>query len=87
MSRLLIVSARLPVTISIVDGETHVLPSMGGLATGLRGPHERTGGLWVGWPGHAAPSSAKRRADLTRLLAAHRTVPEWLMVLPPVLVH
>ena len=78
MSRLLIVSNRLPVTVSIADGETHVLPSMGGLATGLRGPHERTGGLWIGWPGHAAPSSAKRLAELTQLLAAHRTVPVWL---------
>ena len=23
----------------------------GGLATGLRGPHERSGGFWIGWPG------------------------------------
>ena len=78
MSRLLIVSNRLPVTLAVDDGEAHVVPSVGGLATGLRGPHERTGGLWIGWPGQPAPTSAKRRADLGQLLAAHGTVPVWL---------
>ena len=43
MSRLLIVSNRLPVTVSTDDGAPHVVPSAGGLATGLRGPHERGG--------------------------------------------
>ena len=76
--RLLIVSNRLPVTLTVDDGEARVVPSVGGLATGLRGPHERTGGLWIGWPGHAAPSQAKRRAELTHLLAEHGTVPVWL---------
>ena len=28
--------------------------STGGLATGLRGPHEQSGGLWIGWPGDVA---------------------------------
>ena len=78
MSRLLIVSNRLPVTVTLVDGDAEVVASAGGLATGLRGPHERTGGVWIGWPGHVPPSDAKRRAELTQLLAAHRTAPVWL---------
>ncbi len=78
MSRLLIVSNRLPVTLTVDDGEAHVVPSVGGLATGLRGPHERTGGVWVGWPGQPAPGSTKRRAELAQLLAEHRAVPVWL---------
>ena len=78
MTRLLIVSNRLPVTVTMEDGEAHVVPSVGGLATGLRGPHQRTGGVWIGWPGQAAPSHPKRRAELAQLLAAHRTAPVWL---------
>jgi trehalose 6-phosphate synthase/phosphatase len=49
--RLIIVSNRLPVTVTLEGGCTVVRPSVGGLATGLRGPHERSGGVWVGWPG------------------------------------
>ena len=38
MSRLIIVSNRLPVTVHARDGRAVVRPSAGGLATGLRGP-------------------------------------------------
>jgi trehalose 6-phosphate synthase/phosphatase len=76
--RLLIVSNRLPVTLTSDDGDTRVVPSVGGLATGLRGPHARSGGVWVGWPGQAPPADAERRAELAQLLAAHGTAPVWL---------
>ena len=45
VDRLLIVSNRLPVTVKAELGEVRVVPSAGGLATGLRGPHERSNGL------------------------------------------
>lgn len=51
MSRIVIVSNRLPVTIDKKDGELFYHPSAGGLATGLNsldGAQER---LWIGWPG------------------------------------
>jgi trehalose 6-phosphate synthase/phosphatase len=51
MSRVLIVSNRLPVTVKRTDGGFQVEMSAGGLATGLRGVHEQSGGLWIGWPG------------------------------------
>src|SRR5437016_6153746 len=51
MSRLLIVSNRLPVTVKLDHGEIVVTQSAGGLATGLRGPHQRSESLWLGWPG------------------------------------
>ena len=76
--RLLLVSNRLPVSLVTVDGETSVTPSVGGLATGLRGPHERSGGVWVGWPGMADPVDGRQRAELAELLAAHGTAPVWL---------
>jgi trehalose 6-phosphate synthase/phosphatase len=62
--RLLIVSNRLPVT-ARVNGDVVIERSSGGLASGLAGPHERSGGLWIGWPGEAQrlKASAKGRLD------------------------
>jgi trehalose 6-phosphate synthase len=78
MTRLLIVSNRLPVTLHSEDGEPRVSPSIGGLATGLRGPHERSGGVWIGWPGHPEPADALVLSEYRELLAAHGTAPVWL---------
>ena len=75
MSRILIVSNRLPVTITVKDGAPVAEPSVGGLATGLRTPHEQSGGLWIGWPGtHERLGAAGARA-LAEQLAALRVVP------------
>ena len=73
--RLVIVSNRLPVTVRVVDGRPSVRRSVGGLATGLRGPHERSGGVWIGWPGDIAGLDPDGHADVDRQLAALRTVP------------
>ncbi|MFL5577841.1 MAG: trehalose-6-phosphate synthase [Gemmatimonadaceae bacterium] len=74
--RLLIVSNRLPVTAAVRDDEVVIEPSVGGLATGLRPLHERSDGLWIGWPGlaHDELSSAQAR-ELDAGLAAQRAVP------------
>ena len=73
--RLLIVSNRLPVTVRVADGRATVRRSVGGLATGLRAPHERSGGLWIGWPGTTQAMPAPLRADVERQLDELRTVP------------
>jgi trehalose 6-phosphate synthase/phosphatase len=66
--RTLIVSNRLPMTARIEDGEVRVEQSDGGLATGLRGVHEREGGLWIGWSGLTDRASlTAHRAVTTRL--------------------
>ena len=75
MSRLLVVSNRLPVTVSVSHGEATVTASMGGLATGLKGPFERSGGLWIGWPGDLSGLDAAGRASALAGLKALRTVP------------
>jgi trehalose 6-phosphate synthase/phosphatase len=72
--RLLIVSNRLPITVARSAHGPEVQPSVGGLATGLRAPHERSDGLWIGWPGDLSDLSADERVDVDRQLAAHRTV-------------
>ncbi|WP_437677522.1 bifunctional alpha,alpha-trehalose-phosphate synthase (UDP-forming)/trehalose-phosphatase [Sorangium sp. So ce131] len=69
MSRLIIVSNRLPVTVRTEQGTVAVVPSAGGLVTALRGPHERHGGLWLGWPGDVSRLTAEQRDDLEAQLA------------------
>ncbi len=74
MSRVLIVSNRLPVTVRADADGVDVQPSVGGVATGLLGPHERSGGLWIGWPGLVEPLSEKSSAVLAERLEAMRLV-------------
>ena len=73
--RLLIVSNRLPVTITVRGGRAIVRPSAGGLATGLRGPHERSGGSWIGWPGDLSELPPDVAAETQAQLAALNYVP------------
>lgn len=75
MARLLIASNRLPVTVRAERGEVQVVPSAGGLATAMRGPHERQSGLWIGWPGDVSRLSEGQRREVDAQLAAMRAVP------------
>ncbi len=74
-SRVLVVSNRLPVTVHTSEDGPRLDPSSGGLATGLCGPHERTGGLWIGWPGDLDGLDPATRAKLHGELEARRLVP------------
>jgi trehalose 6-phosphate synthase/phosphatase len=76
--RLLIVSNRLPVTARLDGARLRLAPAGGGLATGLRSRHERSTGLWVGWPGDVTGFTMEQRADLERQLADRRIVPVYL---------
>jgi len=51
MSRLLIVSNRLPLNVERKDGKLHFQPSLGGLATALGAFYKSRPSLWIGWPG------------------------------------
>jgi len=75
MSRLLIVSNRLPITVKLEDGQVQVEPSTGGLATGLQGPHERSGGLWIGWPGQLGELTPEQQAQLAARYRELKVVP------------
>lgn len=75
MSRLVLVSNRLPVTIKMERKRVRTTPSVGGLATGLWEPHQSGDGLWFGWPGDLSGLSESQEAELDRRLAAMRTVP------------
>ena len=75
VGRLLLVSNRLPVTATLEDGHIRVTPSSGGLATGLRGPHEDGESLWIGWPGPLSRLNAAQTGELREHLTRLRTVP------------
>jgi trehalose 6-phosphate synthase/phosphatase len=76
--RLLIVSNRLPVS-TAVDGESvSFVPASGGLATGLRGYHQRTGGLWIGWPGTSDTLLPAAQDALSQRLQQSGIIPVYL---------
>jgi trehalose 6-phosphate synthase/phosphatase len=66
--RLLIVSNRLPVSVGFAAGGLQILPSSGGLASGLRPWHERSGSIWFGWPGDISAATEAEKEQLDRCL-------------------
>ncbi len=78
MSRLLIVSNRLPVTMNRRDGNLILEPSAGGLATGLGSIYRTRDSVWVGWPGVSRERVAKHRKEVEARLAEDRFCPVWL---------
>lgn len=78
--RFIIVSNRLPVSVTKVDGQLVYTPSSGGLATAMsslgQSNHEQ---LWVGWPGLAADDlTAADKAAITRKLRSYGCQPVFL---------
>src|SRR5881409_2434575 len=74
MPRVLIVANRLPITVRTTVSGVEVQKSSGGLATGLLRPHERSGGLWIGWPGLSEELTAGQQLELEKQLADLRLV-------------
>ncbi|HEY2376094.1 MAG TPA: bifunctional alpha,alpha-trehalose-phosphate synthase (UDP-forming)/trehalose-phosphatase [Gemmatimonadaceae bacterium] len=74
-ARLIIVSNRLPVTLTTDARGVEVQRSVGGLAAGLRAPHARAESVWVGWPGDLQNLEPVVRDEIGRQLAAMRIVP------------
>lgn len=69
MSRLVIISNRLPVTIKKEKGDLIYHPSAGGLATGLNSLDESFDKIWIGWPGQEITDEWERetvRRDLKK---------------------
>ena len=77
--RLLIVSNRLPVTVSIDEGRVVYHPSSGGLASGIGSYLEAVStrgdrAIWIGWPGADVPK--EREEEVRDVLAReHGAVP------------
>ena len=67
MSRLIIISNRLPVSISERNGELTLNPSAGGLATGLNSLNSDREVHWIGWPGMNTSKKDKQEAITQKL--------------------
>jgi trehalose 6-phosphate synthase/phosphatase len=73
MNRLLIVSNRLPVSVTKRAGNLSFQPSVGGLATGLASFCDSYHSLWIGWPGIAKDeiSTQQKEQIIDRLKEHH----------------
>ena len=77
MSRLVIISNRLPITITQQDGVLHYQPSAGGLATGLNSLKDDIDKVWIGWPGINIKSVEKKQL-VREELSNHELIPVFL---------
>ena len=79
MSRTIIVSNRLPITIKVDDDNIEMQPSVGGLATGLQSIYKSNGGVWIGWPGiDANEISADTQKAVDAKLLEHSCKPVYI---------
>ena len=51
MNKTIIVSNRLPLQVSIQENSLEIVPSVGGLAIGMKSVHAEGNGIWIGWSG------------------------------------
>ena len=79
MSKLLIVSNRLPVTIKRQEDRLVAQSSVGGLATGLGSFYRSMNSEWIGWPGIATDElSSRDRQEITKQLDHQNCHPVFL---------
>jgi trehalose 6-phosphate synthase/phosphatase len=77
MSKTIIVSNRLPISLRIKKGQYESKPSAGGLATGLASIYTTGENIWIGWPGTVV-DNADQRAEIVKDLHEHKMVPVFL---------
>ncbi len=67
MSKTIIVSNRLPVSLQHKFGKFEFKPSAGGLATGLGSIYKEGENIWIGWPGNDVEDPAQRQEVVEEL--------------------
>ncbi len=79
MSQVIIVSNRLPVSVSKDNGNLNFYPSVGGLATGLASYVNDKRNMWIGWPGIASDKlTSADKQNIVNELAKHNCTPVFL---------
>src|SRR5688572_11509914 len=66
MPKTIIISNRLPVQLQIDQGDIKAIPSVGGLATGMKSVHQGGESLWIGWSGltrEEVPPELEKKID------------------------
>ena len=72
MAKTIIISNRLPVQLQIDNEGITALPSVGGLATGMKSVHSGGDSLWIGWSGLTEEEIAEGQGPLIdKALAEH----------------
>ena len=72
MSKTIIISNRLPVQLQIDKGNITAIPSVGGLATGMKSVHTGGDSLWIGWSGLTDEEIPEELSpDIDKALAKH----------------
>lgn len=72
MSKTIIISNRLPVQLQIHNGKIDAVPSIGGLATGMKSVHAEGESVWIGWSGLTDEEIPKKLIlDIDQALKAH----------------
>jgi trehalose 6-phosphate synthase/phosphatase len=77
MSKTIIVSNRLPVSLQHKNSKFEFKPSAGGLATGLGSIYKEGENIWIGWPGNDV-SDSNQRKEVTEELKALKMAPVFL---------
>ncbi|MBT8185850.1 MAG: trehalose-6-phosphate synthase, partial [Eudoraea sp.] len=72
MGKTIIISNRLPVQLQIGNGIITAVPSVGGLATGMKSVHAGGDSLWIGWSGLTDEETPEQLiTDIDKALARH----------------
>ncbi len=77
MGKTIIISNRLPVKISVKEGQYTFMPSEGGLATGLGSIYKNGNSVWLGWPGLFVENEPQKKG-IEKKLAALNLYPVYL---------
>jgi len=77
-NRIIVIANRLPVSIIRKKGEIEILPSPGGLATGLRTLSEENEVVFIGWPGYKPRTKDEEKQIEATLIAEHNCYPVFL---------
>ena len=64
---MLIISNRLPISVTKKKGELDFIPSTGGLATGLSSFYQTYESVWIGWPGIITRNADEKQVISTKL--------------------
>ena len=72
MAKTIIISNRLPVQLQIDNDGITAIPSVGGLATGMKSVHSGGDSLWIGWSGLTEEEIAEGQGpEIDKALAEH----------------
>ena len=79
MAKLIMLSNRLPISVSKRESELRFQPSVGGLATGIKSFYKSFNAIWVGWPGIFKENlNDEEKSIVENRLESENCYPIWL---------